>query len=126
MIPRSYGELVAAGRKAQVQILLDGSDSNTASIAKGYAETVLQNVDVSMKSQGLSAARTGCAVPGGCADARLVQQHTRIEELRGARADRGDPDDHLGAADVADDRARVGDRGRWSSCCRRRCGRRRW
>ena len=42
VIPRRYGELVAAGRNAPVQILLDGSDSNTASIAKGYAETVLR------------------------------------------------------------------------------------
>jgi ABC-2 type transport system permease protein len=40
-IPRHYGERVAAGDRVNVQILIDGSDSNTASIAKGYAETAV-------------------------------------------------------------------------------------
>src|SRR5215472_10326517 len=40
VIPRDYSRNVAARREAPVQILLDGSDSNTASIALGYAETV--------------------------------------------------------------------------------------
>ena len=43
-IPREYGARIAAGDSVDVQILIDGSDSNTASIAKGYAETaVLQH-----------------------------------------------------------------------------------
>ena len=43
-IPRRYGARIAAGDSVDVQILIDGSDSNTASIAKGYAETaVLQH-----------------------------------------------------------------------------------
>ena len=51
--------------------------------------------------------RSGAA--GGCAAAGLVQQLARIEELRGAGADRGDPHDYRGAADLAHHRARVGD-----------------
>lgn len=50
VIPTHYGERVAAGRKAEVQILLDGSDSNTASIARGYAETVVRSQDIELKS----------------------------------------------------------------------------
>lgn len=41
VIPRDYGQSIASGDKADVQILIDGSDSNTASIAKGYAETAV-------------------------------------------------------------------------------------
>ncbi len=51
VIPNTFGERVAAGRKAEVQILLDGSDSNTASIARGYAETVVRSHDVELKSE---------------------------------------------------------------------------
>ena len=36
VIPRDYSQRISAGGKANVQILLDGSDSNTASIALGY------------------------------------------------------------------------------------------
>ena len=42
-IPRDYSRRVAAGEKAEVQILLDGSDSNTASIALGYADLIVQD-----------------------------------------------------------------------------------
>lgn len=41
VIQRDYSRRVAAGEEAGVQILVDGSDSNTASIAKGYAENVV-------------------------------------------------------------------------------------
>jgi ABC-2 type transport system permease protein len=42
VIPRDFGKDLRAGHGANVQILVDGSDSNTASIAMGYAETVVQ------------------------------------------------------------------------------------
>jgi ABC-2 type transport system permease protein len=41
VIPARFAEDLAAGREAQVQLILDGSDSNTASIAAGYAETLV-------------------------------------------------------------------------------------
>ncbi len=43
VIPADYSRNVLAGdAEAQVQLLLDGSDSNTAAIAHGYAEGIVQ------------------------------------------------------------------------------------
>jgi ABC-2 type transport system permease protein len=42
VIPRDFGKDVAAGKPAAVQLLVDGSDSNTSAIAMGYAESVVQ------------------------------------------------------------------------------------
>jgi ABC-2 type transport system permease protein len=51
VIPRDYSRQIAAGRPAQVQILVDGSDSNTASIALGYAESLLRGYSAEVRSQ---------------------------------------------------------------------------
>ena len=51
VIPRDYSKLVRSGHDAPVQLLLDGSDSNTASIVLGYAETVVRNYSFSVRSQ---------------------------------------------------------------------------
>ena len=40
-IPRGFAGDLAAGRQVEVQLLLDGSDSNTASIARSYAEALV-------------------------------------------------------------------------------------
>lgn len=40
VIPRGFGHDAVSGREASVQALLDGSDSNTASIALAYVENV--------------------------------------------------------------------------------------
>lgn len=40
VIPRDFSAHLAAGHTAAVQFLIDGSDSNTATIALGYAESV--------------------------------------------------------------------------------------
>lgn len=42
VIPQDYSERLARGEEATFQLLLDGSDSNTASIALSYANGVLQ------------------------------------------------------------------------------------
>ena len=42
VIPGDYSRNLAAGRDANVQILIDGSDSNTASIALSYAQALVQ------------------------------------------------------------------------------------
>ena len=42
VIPLDYARSVAAGRPTQVQVLADGSDSNTATIAVNYAEAIVQ------------------------------------------------------------------------------------
>lgn len=41
VIRKDYARDVAQGRDARVQLLFDGSDSNTASIAKGYADALI-------------------------------------------------------------------------------------
>ena len=51
VIPRGYAEDLASGREAVVQILLDGSDSNTAAIAKGYAESLVQLYSLQLRNQ---------------------------------------------------------------------------
>ncbi len=42
VIPSDFATDLNAGDRGQVQLLLDGSDSNTASIALGYADALLQ------------------------------------------------------------------------------------
>lgn len=51
VIPRGYARSVAAGESARVQVLLDGSDSNTASIAAGYAEAVVMEHSMELRQK---------------------------------------------------------------------------
>jgi len=51
-IPRDYSQRIQAGERANVQILLDGSDSNTASIALGYAESIMGAYAYELRSVG--------------------------------------------------------------------------
>ena len=52
VIPRDYGKHVGRAEPAEVQILVDGSDSNTASIALGYAESLVRAYSFELRSQG--------------------------------------------------------------------------
>jgi len=62
VIPPDYSRLIVSGKQANVQLLVDGSDSNTASIALGYAESVVRlysaelRTDVQNRKAGLSGA----------------------------------------------------------------------
>jgi ABC-2 type transport system permease protein len=51
-IPRDYSQRIGAGDQANVQVLLDGSDSNTASIALSYVESLVQNYALQVRSAG--------------------------------------------------------------------------
>jgi ABC-2 type transport system permease protein len=42
VIPRDFAEHLKSGRTTSVQLIADGSDANTATIALGYAEAVVQ------------------------------------------------------------------------------------
>jgi ABC-2 type transport system permease protein len=42
VVPRDFGEKIDAGRDAPVQLIVDGTDSNTATIGIGYADVVAQ------------------------------------------------------------------------------------
>lgn len=52
VIPRDYSQRLNAGGQANVQVLLDGSDSNTASIALSYVESLVQNYALQVRSNG--------------------------------------------------------------------------
>jgi ABC-2 type transport system permease protein len=66
VIPRGFGGDVSAGRIAGVQLLVDGSDSNTSSIAMGYAESVVGAYSARIQTQKPLMARASPAV-----DARM-------------------------------------------------------
>jgi len=51
VIPQEYSERIEASEKAEVQILIDGSDSNTASIALGYVSSLIRNYSFELRSQ---------------------------------------------------------------------------
>jgi ABC-2 type transport system permease protein len=69
VIPRDYSKKVESGRAAPVQILLDGSDSNTASIALGYVDTVVRDYTLNLRSDMQNRKGGGAAQPP--VDARL-------------------------------------------------------
>jgi len=62
VIPRGFGGDIAAGRGASVQLLMDGSDSNTSAIAKGYAESIVRiyaaHIQISIRGVRPSSAAT--------------------------------------------------------------------
>ena len=57
VVPREFAARLSAGRGASVQFLLDGSDSNTATIALGYAEATVRGYsrDVALRAAGVPA-----------------------------------------------------------------------
>jgi len=66
-IPRGFGKDLASG-SGKVQLLVDGSDSNTASIAMGYAEGVVQGYSAGVQHDVIN--RRGMHPPG-LIDARM-------------------------------------------------------
>jgi ABC-2 type transport system permease protein len=53
VIPADYAARLRQNRAAEVQVLLDGSDSNTAAIALGYAEALLQGHSARLRARAL-------------------------------------------------------------------------
>ena len=51
VIFKDFGAQLLTGASAPVQLLLDGSDSNTASITLGYARTLLQAYDLELRAR---------------------------------------------------------------------------
>jgi ABC-2 type transport system permease protein len=56
VIPQDYSRDLFLGRKPQIQLLFDGSDSNTASIALGYANAIVQPLALEILTQGQNGA----------------------------------------------------------------------
>ncbi len=68
VIPPDFTRDLAAGAAAPVQLLLDGSDANTATIALNYADAI-----VARWSRRRGAAGAGAAAAGHSGAAGLVQ-----------------------------------------------------
>lgn len=69
VIPRGFGSALDSGGEASVQLLLDGSDSNTAAIALNYAEALLQTYVMELRLNALR--RMGAPKIQPPAEARL-------------------------------------------------------
>jgi len=61
VIPRGYARDLASGRQAQVQVIIDGSDPTTASLAMGYVSGVVQTYSAQVTLA--AAARSGIVRP---------------------------------------------------------------
>jgi ABC-2 type transport system permease protein len=70
VIPVGYGRDLLAGREAEVQLIFDGSDSNTASIASAYANVLLQTYTADVRGKSLNA-RAGVRPRSSPVEARL-------------------------------------------------------
>jgi len=57
-VPPSYGHLIAQGQTATIQVVADGTDSNSTNVALGYARVLLAGY-----AQELAAAQTGGQLP---------------------------------------------------------------
>ena len=53
VVPKDYSRHLLSGEEASVQLLVDGSDSNTAAIALGYAEAVVQAHAARLRSEAM-------------------------------------------------------------------------
>jgi ABC-2 type transport system permease protein len=53
VIPRRFAADLDAGRTAQVQLIVDGSDANTATIALSYARAIVQTYSQRVLAQGI-------------------------------------------------------------------------
>ncbi|HEY3740667.1 MAG TPA: ABC transporter permease [Bryobacteraceae bacterium] len=51
VIPERFSQDMLSGRETKVQILLDGSDSNTASIALGYADALVRTYAAELRTK---------------------------------------------------------------------------
>ena len=51
VIPRDFASKVKQGIKAPIQVIFDGSDSNTATIALGYLKAVAAGFDIALQEQ---------------------------------------------------------------------------
>src|SRR5688500_13716317 len=54
VIPRGYARDLLSGTPAQIQVLVDGSDSNTASIALGYTDALLQTHAARLRARAMN------------------------------------------------------------------------
>ena len=110
VVPRDFAQNIDAGRDAPVQVIVDGSDSNTATIAIGYAQTIAQIYALDLAARAESAPRRagGRTIPLDVRPRVWFNEELESQELHHSRADRRDHDGDRGDAHLADHRPRVG------------------
>lgn len=59
IIPKDFSHYLQSGNKAPLQLLIDGSDANTATIARGYAQMVVAKYNVDLLSDAFAAQGLG-------------------------------------------------------------------
>ena len=67
IVPKDYAKRLLSGQEAPVQLLIDGSDSNTAGIALGYAGAIVQTYAARLRA----AAQSGHTGQGPPVDPRI-------------------------------------------------------
>ena len=70
VIPHDYARDLQRGRPVTVQFLLNAMNANTAAIAQGYAEGVIQTYNAGLAASGLHANFAKIAAPDVAARAR--------------------------------------------------------
>jgi ABC-2 type transport system permease protein len=70
IIPKDFSHYLESGKDAPLQLIIDGSDANTATIARGYVQTVVAKYNVSLLSSAFS--RHGLKAP------QIVDARSRI------------------------------------------------
>jgi len=63
VIPQDFARDLRSGRDVQVQLLLDGSDSNTASITQGYAGALVQSYTLDLRAEAQNRRAGGKVTP---------------------------------------------------------------
>ena len=91
IIPEHFGRDLARGVNANVQLLVDGTDSNTAKLLQGYAGQIVR----AYRSSNL---RGNACRSGHCRSPALVQPRPRLEEVLRPRHFRAGPFDVPAAA----------------------------
>jgi len=51
VVPRDFSRYMHSNQRAPVQLILDGSDSNTATVALGYAQSIVYNYNVQIMTK---------------------------------------------------------------------------
>jgi ABC-2 type transport system permease protein len=59
VIPQDYSKNLISGKNPQIQLVFDGSDSNTASIALGYANSILQPLTIELRTRNQKKPKAG-------------------------------------------------------------------
>jgi ABC-2 type transport system permease protein len=72
VIPKDFGRSLETGRPTEIEILLDGSNSNTAGIALGYCNRIIYRFAADRAAEGLARAPSIMRAP------RFIEPETRI------------------------------------------------